>query len=542
MKKLLNEWRNFLNNTLINEEISFKQFKKEFPDFDTSLLNSQIRGNTVYLDIIKNSELSGQKPEKITDYITQFKFFKEFLMNKTNEKDLTIHFINTADGKSTSLFGKLDSQNIKATYVDIENFKEARTIQKILSGKFNDEKTNNFYSNVLRQESSLDFVLVSEDSDWIIYHPKSVHGSISLAKSYWDGSKLVYDKTFEMYNGYGDIVGPMKWCTTVTSQKNQFNDYSRSNKLFYCIKKNLDFQDDIYEDDPYRKICVSTIEKDNEVKISESESLTVNADNKPITEEQVKSIIGKSNLDRIIEFSRGEESKSKNSFNFIRLEPTQENLEYLHSELEGKYFSREEMLEAIKSFKPFVDVGLLEDEEGVYYTFLCFHYSLIRSDMKELANDKNFILKVRKTFKDIGIDFNDFELLYELAHEKYTTEEDILSEYPYLATMFDVESKTIANESIKDFVLLEEFIREALIDEAKRGRPKKKRRKSKSKYPSQYKAKGKRKSKLDKATALAKSSDPAKRKQGYEERERMEKAERNKKGFKNVPRHDTKKK
>ena len=77
MKKILNEWRKFLNNTLINEEISFKQFKKELPDFDTSLLNSQIRGNTVYLDIIKNSELSGQKPEKITDYIEQFKFFDE---------------------------------------------------------------------------------------------------------------------------------------------------------------------------------------------------------------------------------------------------------------------------------------------------------------------------------------------------------------------------------------------------------------------------------------------------------------------------------
>ena len=455
MKKILNEWRKFLNNTLINEEISFKQFKKEFPDFDTSLLNSQIRGNTVYLDIIKNSELTGQKPEKITDYITQFKFFKDFLMNKTSEKDLTIHFINTSDGKSISLFGKLDSQNIKATYVDIENFKEARTIQKILLGKFNDEKTNNFYSNVLRQESILDFILVWEDSNWIIYHPKSVHGSISLAKSYWDGSKLVYDKTFEMSNGYGDIVGPMKWCTTVTSQNNQFNDYSRSNKLFYCIKKNLDFQDDMYEDDPYRKICVSTIEEDNEVKISESESLTVNADNKPITEEQVKSIIGKSNLDRIIEFSRGEESK--NSFNFIRLEPTQENLEYLHGELEGKYFSREEMLEAIKSFKPFVDAGLLEDEEAVYYTFLCFHSSLIRSDMKEIANDKNFILKVKKTFKDIGIDLDKFELIDEIANESYTAPEDILAKYPYLTTMFDIESTTITNES-----LIKQFIYESL--------------------------------------------------------------------------------
>tara|TARA_B100000212_G_scaffold18060_1_gene12187 strand:+ start:1189 stop:1485 length:297 start_codon:yes stop_codon:yes gene_type:complete len=98
---------------------------------------------------------------------------------------------------------------------------------------------------------------------------------------------------------------------------------------------------------------------------------------------------------------------------------------------------------------------------------------------------------------------------------------------------------------MNNLFLLEEFIKEALIDEArKKKRKKKKKRKPKkksTKYPSQYKAKGKRKKKLDTATKLAKSDSEADRQRAYKMRDRMEKAERKKKGWKNVPRHDSKK-
>ena len=101
---------------------------------------------------------------------------------------------------------------------------------------------------------------------------------------------------------------------------------------------------------------------------------------------------------------------------------------------------------------------------------------------------------------------------------------------------------------MNDLFLLEEFIKEALLDEArkkkrKKRKPKKKksRKKKSTKYPSQYKAKGKRKKKLDIATRLAKSDSEADRQRAYKMRDRMEKAERKKKGFKNVPRHDSKK-
>lgn len=93
---------------------------------------------------------------------------------------------------------------------------------------------------------------------------------------------------------------------------------------------------------------------------------------------------------------------------------------------------------------------------------------------------------------------------------------------------------------MNNLFLLEKFIKEALINEARKKKKRKSRKKS-TKYPSQYKAKGKRKKKLDTATKLAKSDNEADRQRAYKMRDNMEKAERKKKGYKNVPRHDTKK-
>ena len=74
---------------------------------------------------------------------------------------------------------------------------------------------------------------------------------------------------------------------------------------------------------------------------------------------------------------------------------------------------------------------------------------------------------------------------------------------------------------MNNLFLLEEFIKEALIDEAKKKKKKKKRKKS-TKYPSQYKATGKRKKTLDVATKLAKSDDPAEQARGRKMRDDQE--------------------
>jgi len=106
---------------------------------------------------------------------------------------------------------------------------------------------------------------------------------------------------------------------------------------------------------------------------------------------------------------------------------------------------------------------------------------------------------------------------------------------------------------MSNLFLLEEFIKEALLDEAKRKKKKAKKKKAKkkaaskrgknkkTKYPSQYQATGKRRERLDKATELAKSDNPADRKRAYRMRKETEENERNKPGFKNKPRHDSKK-
>ena len=69
---------------------------------------------------------------------------------------------------------------------------------------------------------------------------------------------------------------------------------------------------------------------------------------------------------------------------------------------------------------------------------------------------------------------------------------------------------------MEDLILLEEFIKEALLDEAR------KKKKKKTKYPSQYKARGKRRKTLDRATKLAKSKNPADRAKAYKIRDNQE--------------------
>ena len=91
---------------------------------------------------------------------------------------------------------------------------------------------------------------------------------------------------------------------------------------------------------------------------------------------------------------------------------------------------------------------------------------------------------------------------------------------------------------MSDLYLLEEFIREALLDEARkkkrksRKKKRKSRKKKKTSYPSQYKAKGKRKKKLDRATKLAKSSSKADRQKAYKMRDNMERLSARKKDTK----------
>ena len=105
---------------------------------------------------------------------------------------------------------------------------------------------------------------------------------------------------------------------------------------------------------------------------------------------------------------------------------------------------------------------------------------------------------------------------------------------------------------MSDLFLLEEFIKEALLDEARKKRKKRKKRKSKKKssakrktskhHPNYSAPKGSKRAKqLDATKADLKSGDPERIQRAYRRREKMEKKARKDPSFVNKPRSDSKK-
>lgn len=105
---------------------------------------------------------------------------------------------------------------------------------------------------------------------------------------------------------------------------------------------------------------------------------------------------------------------------------------------------------------------------------------------------------------------------------------------------------------MSDLFLLEEFIKEALLDEARKKRKKRKKRKSKKKssakrktskhHPNYSAPKGSKRAKqLDATKADLKSGDPKRIQRAYRRREKMEKKARKDPSFVNKPRSDSKK-
>ena len=280
-KDILNEWKNYLNKEIL-AEVSIKRFQEQHPDFDTSSFNSQLKGNTDYLDIISNTINSGEQhgPD---DYAQQFEFYKNLIEpNRQRQEFLTI---NIPGGKSVSLIDKVNPGSCTATYSDIQQFQQARMF---ILGKASKNKLIAAYEKVLNDADELDFELIADNSNWIVFYPKSIKGSIALARSYWDGSKLVYDRTFNPSKGYGQKIGYMNWCTSVSGQGNMFLNYHRNFNLhmYYCIKKNLNSTND-----PNRKLCISLTKDEGEVSYKTG-YYSVNGNDSAVSEQNAKSYLG----------------------------------------------------------------------------------------------------------------------------------------------------------------------------------------------------------------------------------------------------------
>jgi hypothetical protein len=280
-KELLTEWKSFLEKDMINE-ISIKRFQEQYPDFDTSRLAPQLKNNTDYLDVIANSINAGEQhgPD---DYSQQFEYYKSSIEpNRNNQTFLTVEI---PGGDSISLDGKIDRGFCTATYEDIQQFQQARMF---VVGKGSKKKLINAYVSILEQASELDFEKIIENDNWVIYYPKTIRGSVAIARSYWDGNKLSYDETFNSSKGFGKKVGKMRWCTSVTGGGNMFLNYHRRKNLhmYYCINKKSSVLNDIF-----RKLCISFSKKNNLIEVVEDHS-TVNAENDPISQDQIENILG----------------------------------------------------------------------------------------------------------------------------------------------------------------------------------------------------------------------------------------------------------
>lgn len=280
-KELLYEWKSFLQKDMINE-ISIKRFQEQYPDFDTSRFTPQLKGNTDYLDIIKNSIDAGQSHGS-DDYIQQFDFYKNSIEPNRNNQEFLV--IDVPGDDPVSLLDMVNRGSCTATYDDIQQFQQARMFTL---GKGSKSKLIAAYEKVVNDAAPDDFEFVTEDSDWIIYYPKSQRGSIALARSYWDGNKIVYDKTFNPSKGLGQNSGLMNWCTSVSGGGNMFITYHRqlNAHMYYCIKKTLSNTKDVD-----RKLCVSFF-KEGGVVSFKGEHLSVNANNSKISEDDAKQYLG----------------------------------------------------------------------------------------------------------------------------------------------------------------------------------------------------------------------------------------------------------
>ena len=281
-KEILKEWKHFLKKDMLNE-ISIKIFQEQHPDFDVSEFSSQLRGNTDYLDIISNSINAGQNhgPD---DYKQQFEYYKSSIEPNRNNQDFLSVDIPGEDVPVT-LKGKLIQGSCTATYDDIQQFQQARMFAL---GKGNRDRLTEAYLKVISEASETDFELIAEDSNWIIFYPKSIRGSIALARSYWNKNKIDYDTTFQPSKGFGENTGNMRWCTSVSGSGNLFLMYHRqlNAHMYYCIKKDLKSIKDVD-----RKLCISLVKSRNVVSYRD-DHLSVNANNYKLDEKTAKKYLG----------------------------------------------------------------------------------------------------------------------------------------------------------------------------------------------------------------------------------------------------------
>ena len=271
-KNLLTEWKNLINNNILLE-ISRNEVIEVIGEDDYNILvksNRKASQDQNFLKVIINTYKDGQN-HSISDILGLYPGYNRFIASRWNQGESAD--IDVPGGLRASL--EPDS----TTYNSMLEFIDAASSMTL--------KSKTFVKCLKQDDINSDFEVVLNDSEWIICYPKTIKGSISLARSFWNGERLEYDNTVS--GGVGQHIGRMGWCTSSVSGSNMFLNYHRQMNLhmYYCIKKNTSVEE------PDRKLCISFVKNDGEVSLKETGWASVDADNKNIDEKGFRKYIGR---------------------------------------------------------------------------------------------------------------------------------------------------------------------------------------------------------------------------------------------------------
>lgn len=287
---LMNEWRMFLNNSILNE-IKLKDFREAGiigTRIDQLTFNNKVFNgkkwlkpfdNNYYLQILYNTITSGESFD-IDKIISNFPIVKEKILEP---------FLSTGGPIKASGARK----NVEINSIDDITFSKC---EEYIKTKIIETTRSSDYIKCLDQGPvNNDFELIGKTNRFLIYYPKTTKGSISIARAYYDKDlkKLVYDHTFSDY--YGEKVGSMKWCTAVSGSINYFNEYYvRDNiHLYYLI--NIDYDPESSD----RKYCLGIKKVNGRVSFCSNVNTTVDGNNEAVSTDTIEDFIGGNTLNLV---------------------------------------------------------------------------------------------------------------------------------------------------------------------------------------------------------------------------------------------------
>ena len=374
-KNLLTEWGNLVNNSLLLE-ISRNDVIEVIGEDDYNILkqNRKASQDQNFLKVIVNTYKAGQA-HSITDILGIYQSYIRFIASRWNRGESAD--IDVPGGLRSSL--EPDS----TTYDSMLEFIDAASSMTL--------KSKTFIKCLEQDDINSDFEVVLNDSEWIICYPKTIKGSISLARSFWNGERLEYDKTVS--GGVGQYIGRMGWCTSSISGGNMFLNYHRQMNLhmYYCIKKNTSVEE------PDRKLCISFVKINGEVSLKSTGWASVDADNNDIDEKEFRKYIGRRFTDLLKDAKKPErlEIDIKSYYESISLE----QYKTLRAANEGtlEHFAYGELTNIIQFSKDKhkIILSALEDKNPKIRISASRHSDLLNLDptgnlIVQLSQDTNF--------------------------------------------------------------------------------------------------------------------------------------------------------